>query len=110
MGRPLGGSVDLVYSSSCLNILPRGIHKGRGIQFLANHLNISPAAMLGVGDSDIDLPFLSTVGYSAAPANANSEVKSIVQYVSPKPTVDGVLDILDHFKVNCRVRSGIKAA
>ena len=97
--------VDLVYSSSCLNVLPHGIHKGRGIQFLADQTNISPAAMLGVGDSDIDLPFLSKVGYSAAPSNANPEVKSTVQYVSSKPTVDGVLDILDHFKVKYCIRS-----
>ena len=101
----LVAEVDLVYSISCLNVLPRGVHKGRGIQFLADQTNISPAAMLGVGDSDIDLPFLSSVGYSAAPANANLAVKSIVQYVSSKPTADGVLDIVDHFGVNCNIRS-----
>jgi 3-deoxy-D-manno-octulosonate 8-phosphate phosphatase KdsC-like HAD superfamily phosphatase len=27
--------------------------------------------MLGVGDSDVDLPFLATAGSSAAPANAS---------------------------------------
>jgi HAD superfamily hydrolase (TIGR01484 family) len=90
-------SVDLVYSSSCLNILPRGIHKGRGIEFLAAETGISPSRMLGVGDSDVDLQFLAEVGFSAAPSNANEAVKASVQYVSPYRAAGGVRDILQHF-------------
>lgn len=90
-------SVDLVYSSSCLNILPRGIHKGRGIEFLAAETGISPSRMLGVGDSDVDLQFLAEVGFSAAPSNANEAIMAGVQYVSPYRTADGVRDILQHF-------------
>ena len=55
--------------------------------------------MLGVGDSDSDLPFLALTGYNAAPANANQAVKQAVQYVSPYPTVEGVRDILRHFEL-----------
>jgi HAD superfamily hydrolase (TIGR01484 family) len=90
-------AVDLVYSSSCLNVLPHGIHKGKGVQFLAAQLGIHPADMLGVGDSDVDTQFLALVGHSAAPANANPQVKEIVQYVAPRATSDGVRDILAHF-------------
>lgn len=93
----LSDLVDLVYSSSCLNILPRGIHKGMGIQFLAHQSGYHPAEMLGVGDSDVDLPFLPLVGYRAAPANANAAVQQLVQYVAPRDTSAGVRDILDHF-------------
>lgn len=94
---PLRSSVDLVYSSSCLNVLPRGIHKGKGIQFLAARTGIDPADMLGVGDSDVDSQFLTLVGHSAAPANANPQVKEIVQYVAPRATSNGVRDILERF-------------
>ena len=94
---PLRESVDLVYSVSCLNVLPRGVHKGKGIQFLADQTDYALRDMLGVGDSDVDLPFLANVGYSAAPANANPDVKRLVQFVAPRPAADGVRDILDHF-------------
>jgi hypothetical protein len=94
---PLTESVDLVCSASCLNVLPRGIHKGKGVEFLASQTDYGPAEMLGVGDSDVDLPFLARVGHSAAPANANPDVKRLVQYVAPHPAADGVRDILDHF-------------
>jgi hydroxymethylpyrimidine pyrophosphatase-like HAD family hydrolase len=53
--------------------------------------------MLGVGDSDVDLPFLQTVGYAAAPSNANTAVKQLAHYISPYPTSAGVRDILRHF-------------
>jgi HAD superfamily hydrolase (TIGR01484 family) len=94
---PLRESVDLVYSTSCLNVLPRGLHKGKGIEFLSSQTGYTPAEMLGVGDSDIDLAFLAQVGYSAAPANANPRIKQRVQYVAPRARSDGVRDILAHF-------------
>jgi len=96
---PLRESVDLVFSESCLNLLPRGVHKGKGIEFLASQTDYALGDMLGVGDSDVDLPFLAKVGYSAAPANANPNVKRLVQYVAPRSAADGVRDILDHFGV-----------
>ncbi len=95
----LNDGVDLVYSTSCLNILSREIDKGKGIQFLASQTGVQPAEMLGVGDSDVDLPFLKVVGASAAPDNANPAVKAIVHYISPYRTVQGVRDILKHFQV-----------
>jgi hydroxymethylpyrimidine pyrophosphatase-like HAD family hydrolase len=94
---PLQETVKLAYAASCLNVLPWGVDKGRGLEFLASQTGYALEEMLGVGDSDIDLPFLALTGYSAAPANANQAVKQMVQYISPYPTVDGVRDILDHF-------------
>lgn len=96
----LNQTVDLVYSTSCLNVLPKHVDKGKGIQFLAAETGVDLSHMLGVGDSDVDLQFLSIVGYSAAPANANPGVKSAVGYVSPFRTGKGIRDILRHFKIS----------
>lgn len=93
----LAASVDLVYSTSCLNVLPRGVDKGQGLAFLAQTLEIDERQMLGVGDSDVDLPFLSRVGFSAAPANAGVRVRRLVDYVAGQPTMEGVREILMHY-------------
>lgn len=90
-------SVELVYSTSCLNVLPRGVNKGKGVELLAERTGYAPEEMLGVGDSDVDLQFLALVDHSAAPANAIPEIKRLVQYVAPRQASDGVRDILDHF-------------
>jgi len=96
---PLTEQVDLAYSTSCLNILPRGVDKGKGLTFLADKINIPMENMLGIGDSDVDLPFLKLVGHSAAPSNGNSNVKEIVEYTSEAPTSEGVREILTHFEL-----------
>jgi hydroxymethylpyrimidine pyrophosphatase-like HAD family hydrolase len=93
----LSNAVSLVYSTSCLNVLPAGIHKGSGIAFLGESVGISPAEMLGVGDSDVDLPFLALVGHPAAPANAVPAVKALAEYVAAAPTSQGVREILAHY-------------
>jgi len=96
---PLSERVDLVYSTSCLNVLPRGVDKGKGLTHLADLIDIPLENMLGVGDSDVDLPFLRIVGRSAAPSNANSNVKQLVEYVSMEASTDGVRDIFSHYKL-----------
>ena len=94
---PLAETVGFSYASSCLNVLPRGLNKGKGLEFLVQQTEYRPEEILGVGDSESDLPFLVQSGFSAAPANAHEMVKQVVQYVSPYSTVEGVRDILDHF-------------
>ena len=96
---PLANTVDLVYSTSCLDVLPRGIDKGMGVALLSETIQVPTSNMLGVGDSDVDLPFLAKVGASAAPANANPAVRESVNYVSPHPDAAGVRDILRHFEM-----------
>lgn len=96
LGEP-GDGVKLVYSTSCLNILPRAIDKGKGIEFLAQETGFAPENMLGVGDSDVDIPFLQRIGHSAAPSNAVPAIKEIADYVSSERTSQGVLDILKEY-------------
>ncbi|RME76070.1 MAG: HAD family phosphatase [Chloroflexi bacterium] len=94
---PLVDQVELEYAASCLNVMPRGVNKGRGLEFLCQLTGYAPADILGVGDSAVDLSFLALTGCTAAPANASDAVKQAVQYVSPLPTSQGVRDILRQF-------------
>ena len=97
---PLSEAVSLVYSTSCLNVLPAGIDKAQGIVFLGEETGVSPQQMLGVGDSDVDIPFLTLVGHAAAPANAVPAVKALAQFVAGKATSAGVREILEHYDLN----------
>jgi HAD superfamily hydrolase (TIGR01484 family) len=96
---PAAEAVDLVYSVSCLNVIPRGLDKGSGLQFLCRQAGYDPQDVLAVGDSDVDLPLLAQAGQAAAPANANGAIQQLAAYVSPYPTTAGVRDILRHFGV-----------
>lgn len=94
---PLAHEVEMVYANACLNLLPQGVDKGEGAAFLSAQTGIPLGAMLGVGDSDGDLPLLARVGHGAAPSNANPAVRRVAEYVAPSPTGQGVRDILHHY-------------
>jgi hypothetical protein len=86
-------------ASLALNVHPKGIDKGTGLRWLAQMTGIDPSEMGGVGDSAGDIDFLRLVGGAAAPANATTEVKAVVDYVASKADGVGLQEILDHWSL-----------
>ena len=91
---------SITMSASAVDITPVGIDKAAGIRWLVDTLEgelaMEFASVAGVGDSVGDMPFLRIVGFSAAPANASEQVKSLVEYCSPWADGRGVADIIRH--------------
>ncbi|MGB8648222.1 MAG: HAD hydrolase family protein [Anaerolineae bacterium] len=95
--RALGGQLDDVVlrgSASSVEILKPGIDKGTGLEWLSRETGIPLHEMAGIGDSEVDLPFLRKIQYAAAPANATAAVRAAVHYVSPYKAGRGVMEIL----------------
>jgi hydroxymethylpyrimidine pyrophosphatase-like HAD family hydrolase len=80
-----------------VELRPRGIDKSVGLQRIREILGLPLDSIVGVGDSDPDLGFLQLCHFSAAPANATPAVQQAVDYVSPWPFGEGLLDILGRF-------------
>jgi hydroxymethylpyrimidine pyrophosphatase-like HAD family hydrolase len=91
-------------SVSCVDVTPAGLDKGTGVRWLSDETGIPLRQMGGIGDSTSDLKFLRLLGRSAAPANAASEVRAAVGYVSPQPNGEGVVDILNHWSEQAQGR------
>jgi hypothetical protein len=79
----------------CINLMPAGIDKGAGVEWLADETGLRLDEIAGVGDADSDLVFLDRVGFSAAPANATAGVRGRVDYVASRACGDGLLDVID---------------
>lgn len=92
-----GQHLFITHSASAVDITPKGVNKGSGVRFLAEYLGVFLEEMLGIGDTQGDMPFLEIVGQSAAPSNAADAVKNHVNYVSKSPDASGVVDILNHY-------------
>lgn len=90
-------SMTVEASAACVDITPEGVDKGTALRWLAGELGIPLARIGGIGDARSDLRFLRLVGHPAAPANAATEVRATVSYVSPFPNGDGVVDILQRW-------------
>jgi len=92
-------NVNVTHSKSAVDITPKGIDKGAGLAFLSTYVGVPTSRIAGIGDSAGDRPFLSIAKYSAAPANADTEIKSIVDYASHLAHLAGVIDII-HNNIN----------
>ena len=94
------------------------IHLGVGdkINFIEGLLKSNKVKwdeVLYMGDDLPDLPIMSKVGLSACPADAVSEVKNVVKYISPvnggwgcvRDVIEKVLKVNDHWKYETDVTS-----
>jgi len=94
------------------------IHLGVGdkinfIEGLLKSNKIKWDEVLYMGDDLPDLPIMSKVGLSACPADAVSEVKNVVKYISPvnggwgcvRDVIEKVLKVNDHWKYETDVTS-----
>ena len=92
-----GDIIEITHSKSAVDITPKGVNKGSGVQFLSKVTGIALKDMVGIGDTRGDLPMLSLVGHPTGPANADENVRQLAEYVSPFKTTRGVIDIIQRY-------------
>ena len=75
-----------------IDVVPPGITKRTGLEWLADHLGIDVSNVAYIGDAETDREALGTVGRSFAPANADPEVRRRVDHVTDGAVIDGTLE------------------
>ncbi|WP_173917133.1 HAD family hydrolase [Halobacillus sp. Marseille-Q1614] len=77
-----GAELDIFIShESCVDIMPKQINKGNGIQSLLQELQIKPEEAACIGDSFNDLPMFAVTPHSYAMSSAHPDVQSKAAYV-----------------------------
>src|SRR5215468_740070 len=94
LARQWGDAFLVEEGATCVNVMVCGLDKAEGVRWLSRETGIPLHTMAGVGDATGDIPFMQLVGWSAAPANAQTAVKQIAHYTSPYEDGRGFLDIL----------------
>jgi len=94
LARQWGDAFLVEAGATCVNVMVRGLDKAEGVRWLSRETGIPLHAMAGVGDATGDMPFMQLVGWSAAPANAQTAVKQMAHYTSPYDNGRGFMDIL----------------
>lgn len=90
------GGPDVLINAShfYLNVSLKGVDKGNALREVLAELGVGRDEVAGIGDTVGDLKIRDVVGFFACPANAQEEIKTVADYVSPRPMVEGLLDIL----------------
>jgi hydroxymethylpyrimidine pyrophosphatase-like HAD family hydrolase len=74
--RDSGAEVAISRNKGALMLLPRGVDKAAGLRAALDELGVDPAAVVGVGDAENDLPFLQICGRAYACADALPAVRA----------------------------------
>lgn len=78
-------------------MLPLGASKGVGVQWLLQHLGVSPSEVMALGDGENDIEMLQLVGLGVAMGNAGPKVKSVAKVVVGKNDEDGVAQAIQQY-------------
>ena len=76
-------------------LLPKGVDKDTGLTTALNRLNLSPNAVVAVGDGENDLPLLQLCGLSVSVANALPSLKAHSDWVMSKNSGEGVVELIE---------------
>lgn len=79
-----------------LDIMRRGVDKGRAVRALQRELGISPAQTVAFGDYLNDLQMLEAADWSFAMGNAHPDIRAAARYLAPTNGEDGVVEVLSH--------------
>lgn len=74
-----------------------GVNKGEGVRKLCQILNVDPARVLAIGDSNNDIPMLQAVGTAVGMGNASDGVRAVADWIAPSIDEDGAAVALRKF-------------
>lgn len=75
---------------NCIDILDGSVSKAKGLEVLAENLNIKREQIIAVGDNINDIPMLKYAGFSVAMGNAPDTVKKKADFVTGTNNEDGI--------------------
>ena len=90
-------AVDLrmIMNKGAIMLLPHDIDKATGLAVAARQLDISTAAIVGVGDAENDRTFLRACGVGVAVANALQSVQEVADLTTTHACSEGVVELID---------------
>lgn len=96
MRADLQGEIEIFRSAPhYLELVPRGVDKGRTLQRLLNIIGRTREDLIACGDQDNDIPMIRLAGTGVAMGNAADNVKAAADVIAPSCDDDGVAQIIE---------------
>ncbi len=88
-----------IHNENVAEFLPKGYHKGSGIENLCELLDLDIADTYAFGDSVNDLSMFEAAGISVAMGSGSEEAKNAADYVTDSLYDDGIWNACRHFSL-----------
>lgn len=89
---------DVVVSGKTwIDIMIKGVNKGKALQYIQEKLSISPQETMAFGDYYNDIELLSRAEYSFVMENANADLKKYGNYLASSNKENGVIKAVKQF-------------
>lgn len=80
----------------CIDIIQKGMHKGKGLSRLLDYWGMKPENLMAFGDGGNDIEILGLVGHPYVMANAPLSMRDLGQ-LAPTNNEDGVLQVIENY-------------
>jgi len=91
----LGLELQVIFNKGAVMVLPTGVNKATGLIAALQELKLSAHNVVGIGDAENDLSFLSLCECSVAVANAIPLLKEQADYTTKAENGDGVIELIE---------------
>ena len=78
-----------------LEFARKGVTKGSGLAFVAEHLGVSLERTVAFGDGENDVELLETAGYAVAVSDSHRRVLDLADLVCPPANEEGVAQVIE---------------
>lgn len=93
--KSFAGELDIYFSAPWfLEVMPKGIDKGRGLECICRDCGIDISETVAFGDSFNDIPMLKAAGVGVAMGNAEQKVKEAADLITADCDSDGIAEAL----------------
>jgi phosphoglycolate phosphatase (TIGR01487 family) len=89
----------IIRNKDAAMILPLGVDKAKGLEKGLRRFKITNHQVIGIGDAENDLALLQFAGFRVAVANADDVVKNVADWVTDKPSGEGVAEFIRKYLV-----------
>ena len=96
----LGLELQVIFNKGAVMVLPTGVNKATGLIAALQELKLSAHNVVGIGDAENDLSFLSLCECSVAVANAIPLLKEQADYTTKAENGDGVIELIEQLLVD----------
>ncbi|MDY2595159.1 MAG: HAD family hydrolase [Oliverpabstia sp.] len=89
----------MIHNSSVVEMVPKGHHKGTGIQKVCEFLSIDLEDTVAFGDSANDIGMLHTAGMGVVMGNGSDVAKKAADYITSPLLEDGIWNACKHLEL-----------